>query len=57
LFTVSVTEADPPQLAALEEPADPPRRRFEVWRSPAGQPRWARPALLGVAAVAGVLFA
>lgn len=54
---MSVTEADPPQLAAREEPAEPPRPRWQVWRSPAGQPRWARPALLAVAAVAAVLFA
>uniref|UniRef100_UPI0014320F95 ArnT family glycosyltransferase n=1 Tax=Streptomyces monomycini TaxID=371720 RepID=UPI0014320F95 len=34
-----------------------PRRRWEVWRSPEGQPRWARPALLGVAALAALLYA
>ncbi|HXZ61605.1 MAG TPA: glycosyltransferase family 39 protein [Acidimicrobiales bacterium] len=28
------------------------RRRWEFWRSPADQPAWARPALLGVAALA-----
>lgn len=33
------------------------RRRWEFWRSPEGQPRWARPALLGVAAVAALLYA
>jgi 4-amino-4-deoxy-L-arabinose transferase-like glycosyltransferase len=56
---VSVTEADPPLLTAEGEPpaGDRPRRRWQLWRSPAGQPRWARPALLGIAAVAGVLFA
>src|ERR1700678_3669440 len=26
------------------------------WRSPAGQPRWARPALIGVAAVSAVFY-
>ncbi|WP_414939953.1 ArnT family glycosyltransferase [Amycolatopsis sp. cmx-11-51] len=31
--------------------------RWAVWRSPAGQPRWARPALLGIAFVAAVLYA
>ncbi|MFD2420202.1 ArnT family glycosyltransferase [Amycolatopsis pigmentata] len=31
--------------------------RWAVWRSPAGQPRWARPALLGIAAAATVLYA
>jgi len=30
--------------------------RARFWRSPEGQPRWARPALLGVAALAGVLY-
>jgi hypothetical protein len=34
-----------------------PRRRWELWRSPEGQPSWARPALLGVAAVAALLYA
>ena len=33
------------------------RRRWEVWRSPGGQPAWARPALLGIAAVATLLYA
>jgi uridine phosphorylase len=37
--------------------AGPPRRRWEFWRSPAGQPPWARPALLGIAAVAALLYA
>ena len=31
--------------------------RWQVWRSPPGQPPWARPALLGIAAVAALLFA
>jgi 4-amino-4-deoxy-L-arabinose transferase-like glycosyltransferase len=31
--------------------------RWQVWRSPSGQPPWARPALLGIAAVAALLFA
>ena len=34
-----------------------PRRRWEVWRSPDDQPRWARPGLLGIAVVAAVLYA
>ncbi len=34
-----------------------PRRRWELWRSPDGQPPWARPVLLGIAAVAAVLYA
>ena len=33
------------------------RRRWEVWRSPEGQPPWARPTLLGIAAVAALLYA
>jgi 4-amino-4-deoxy-L-arabinose transferase-like glycosyltransferase len=54
--------------AALDDPLRPsvpagpaaraqPRRRWEVWRSPEGQPPWARPALLGIAALAAVLYA
>jgi len=31
--------------------------RWQVWRSPDGQPPWARPALLGIAALAAALFA
>ncbi len=31
--------------------------RWQVWRSPEGQPPWARPALLGIAALAALLFA
>jgi 4-amino-4-deoxy-L-arabinose transferase-like glycosyltransferase len=52
-------------LADLMDPSAPqdqpaharPRRRWEVWRSPADQPSWARPALLGVVAVAALLYA
>ncbi len=33
------------------------RRRWELWRSPEDQPSWARPALLGIAALAAVLYA
>ncbi|MFD7665887.1 ArnT family glycosyltransferase [Streptomyces sp. NPDC059788] len=43
----------PPRTA----PGRRPRRRLEFWRSPGDQPRWARPALLGVAALAGLLYA
>jgi 4-amino-4-deoxy-L-arabinose transferase-like glycosyltransferase len=32
-------------------------RRFQIWRSPADQPRFARPALLATAAVAAVAYA
>ena len=37
--------------------AGPGRRRWEFWRSPQGQPPWARPALLGITAVAALLYA
>ena len=33
------------------------RRRWEFWRSPEDQPPWARPTLLGIAAVAALLYA
>jgi 4-amino-4-deoxy-L-arabinose transferase-like glycosyltransferase len=33
------------------------RQRWEVWKSPEDQPGWARPALLGIAAVAATLYA
>nr|ACJ60963.1 VEG21 [uncultured soil bacterium] len=38
---------------------DPEARanRWAFWRSPAGQPPWARPVLLGIALVAAVLYA
>jgi hypothetical protein len=45
--------ADPPSLVSGTRP----RRRWEVWRSPAAQPGWARPALLAVAALAAALYA
>ena len=44
--------------AGKERPAHGrPRRRWELWCSPDGQPPWARPALLGIAALAGLLYA
>ncbi|MGW6642441.1 ArnT family glycosyltransferase [Streptomyces iakyrus] len=47
------TDAPSPE----REPAPPGRhRRWEVWKSPADQPRWARPALLGIAALAALLY-
>jgi 4-amino-4-deoxy-L-arabinose transferase-like glycosyltransferase len=53
------TALDSP-TASLPEPTSPPkagvRRGWEVWKSPADQPRWARPALLAVAALAAVLY-
>ncbi|MFJ2577191.1 ArnT family glycosyltransferase [Kitasatospora aureofaciens] len=40
-----------------ESPLPPPPRRRAPWKSPDGQPSYARPALLGIAAVAAVLYA
>jgi 4-amino-4-deoxy-L-arabinose transferase-like glycosyltransferase len=34
-----------------------PRRNWSFWRSPEDQPGWARPALLGIASIAAVLYA
>jgi 4-amino-4-deoxy-L-arabinose transferase-like glycosyltransferase len=48
------TTALPAAVAARDD--DGPRRRWRVWRSPAGQPRWARPALLALAALAAVVY-
>ncbi len=45
--------------AGRPNPPTPPddRRRLErIWRSPADQPRWARPALLGLLALTAVLY-
>ena len=55
---MSLPSALPLPLSAGTDPApDPGRRWWEFWRSPAGQPRWARPALLGIAAIAALLYA
>ena len=55
---VSLPHALPPTPSADGVPAaGPGRRRWEFWRSPEGQPPWARPALLGIAAVAALLYA
>src|SRR6266576_6371209 len=44
-----------PETAPAPASGGPGWRRFLMpWRSPAGQPAWARPALLAVAAVAAV---
>jgi len=56
---VSMILADPLSPSA---PGDYPahrskRRRWEIWRSPEGQPAWARPVLIGIAAVAAFLYA
>ncbi|MEU5778593.1 glycosyltransferase family 39 protein [Streptomyces venezuelae] len=49
----SLTSAPP---ASRTSPERTPRSRLRFWRSPAGQPRWARPALLGIAALAALLY-
>ncbi|MGH3210668.1 MAG: hypothetical protein ACRDNO_23235, partial [Trebonia sp.] len=51
--------ADPLDPSAPETPfsSGRPRRRWEFWRSPDGQPAWARPVLLVIAAVAAALYA
>ena len=56
---MSMILADPldPSPPANSPGAGRPRRRWEVWRSPDGQPAWARPALLVIAAAAAALYA
>ena len=56
---MSMTLADPLGPSAPESPPGSrrPRRRWELWRSPDGQPAWARPALLAIAALAAALYA
>ena len=54
---MSLSSALPLPLSADNPAPGPDRPRWAFWRSPAGQPRWARPALLGIAALAGVLYA
>jgi 4-amino-4-deoxy-L-arabinose transferase-like glycosyltransferase len=54
---VSLALADPPALSACQDPAPGVRRqRWAFWRSPPGQPTWARPALLAVAGLAALLY-
>ena len=55
---MSVRLTNPPGLPACEDPRPGAyRQRWAFWRSPPGQPAWARPALLGIAAVAALLYA
>jgi hypothetical protein len=53
---VSLPSALPLPLSAGGDPA-PSRPRWAFWRSPEGQPPWARPVLLGIAAAAALLYA
>jgi 4-amino-4-deoxy-L-arabinose transferase-like glycosyltransferase len=46
-----------PLPLSADDPAPGPRPRWAIWRSPADQPSWARPVLLGIAAVAALLYA
>lgn len=43
-------------MPTAEETSEPWRRRLQLWRSPAGQPTWARPALLLLAAGAALAY-
>ncbi|MGH3201534.1 MAG: hypothetical protein ACRDP5_05700, partial [Streptosporangiaceae bacterium] len=46
-----------PETAPAPASGAPRWRRFLApWRSPAGQPAWARPALLAIAAVAAIAY-
>jgi 4-amino-4-deoxy-L-arabinose transferase-like glycosyltransferase len=54
---MSVAAVDLLPTASGQDPPPGPRRRRWPWRSPEGQPAWARPALLGIAAVAALLYA
>ena len=56
---MSMILADPLDPSAPENPSRTrrARRRWELWRSPDGQPGWARPALLVIAALAAALYA
>ena len=55
---MSLPSALPLPLSAGGDPVTGRRRpRRAFWRSPEGQPPWARPVLLGIAAVAALLYA
>ncbi len=56
-MSAAVTPPVTPATQRASSGVTRPRRRWQVWRSPAGQPGWARPALLAVAALAAVLYA
>jgi 4-amino-4-deoxy-L-arabinose transferase-like glycosyltransferase len=55
MSTVFADPLSPPAFPAAESAR--PRRRWEIWRSPDGQPSWARPVLLAIAALAAALYA
>jgi 4-amino-4-deoxy-L-arabinose transferase-like glycosyltransferase len=58
LTSIEVVEGTPARTQCEPEPhARRPVARLAFWRSPPDQPRWARPVLLIVAAVAGVTYA
>ena len=55
---VPLGPVDRPVLSGCPDPPARARRnRWVFWRSPPGQPVWARPVLLGIAAAAAVLYA
>jgi len=57
---LSTTVVDTPLYPSVDDDrtgAAAGRPRWQFWRSPQGQPPWARPALLGIAALAAALFA
>ena len=49
--------AAPLPLSPCPDPVNRRRPRWAMWRSPDGQPGWARPVLLGIAAFAALLYA
>jgi 4-amino-4-deoxy-L-arabinose transferase-like glycosyltransferase len=55
--TILPDPLDPPADNDPRPSGARPRRRWEVWLSPDDQPGWARPALLGIAVAATVLYA
>jgi 4-amino-4-deoxy-L-arabinose transferase-like glycosyltransferase len=56
--TEDLAGAASPESAVTPAPGPPgPARRLQVWRSPEGQPAWARPVLLLIAAMAAFAYA
>src|SRR5215469_13131609 len=49
--------AEPPTTETSRSQPHPRASRLQFWRSPDDQPRWARPALLAVAALAALAYA